>query len=235
MNKQEAKEFVIKHIDNFFENNGFKLLKKVDSSVIYQRKNKNSIDGFASGTVDYNPIQIVRYSFYKRINSIEEITASVNQKVKLSPPINKDTVSLAFGYGGLVLGKHIDTYLPECSAEADIIKSVNEIIDFANTHAFPLLENSNDIKFLDTEINGCDFWETDWQRKFNLGGNFDIKRLIIAKLAGNPNFDEIVDKNYKAIEKASEESGYPFTYDRNDLTMAVPCVLEILKDIKPLA
>lgn len=234
MNKQEAKEFVIKHINSFFEIHDFKLQKKADSSVIYQRKTNFGIDGFASGTVDYNPVQKIRYSFYKRINSIEEITNIVNQRIKLSPPIDKNTISFAFGYGGLVLGKHVDTYLPECSNEEDIIKSVSEIIDFTNTHAFPLLEKSNDIKFLDAEINDNDFWETDWQQKFNLGGNFDIKRLIIAKLAGNPNFDEIIDKNYKAIEKASEESGYPFTYDRNDLSMPVPSVLEILKDIKPL-
>ena len=141
---------------------------------------------------------------------------------------------MSFGYGGLVLGKHIDTYLPECSNEKDIVRSVKEIIDFTTTHALPLLEKTNDVKFLDAEINGSEFWESDWQKKFNLGGNFDIKRLIIAKLVGNPNFDEIVDKNYKAIEKASAESGYPFTYDRNDLTMPVPSVLEMLKNIEAI-
>ena len=234
MNKQEAKEFVIKHINAFFEKNNFKLVKKADSSAIYQRKTNFGIDGFASGTVDYNPIQKIRYSFYKRINAIEGITNIVNQKIKLSPPIDNNTFSLAFGYDTLILGKYVDTYLPECSNENDIIESTKAIIEFAEQYALPLLEKTNDLVFLDNEINGKIFWETDWQQKFNLGGNFDIKRLIIAKLAGNPNFDEIVDKNYKAIEKASEESGYSFTYDRNDLSMPVPCVLEILKDIKPI-
>ena len=234
MNKKEAKEFTIKHLNVFFEKHDFKLVKTRNSEVEFIRKTNNGFDGFASGTVDYNPIQKIRYSFYKRINAIEEITNIVNQKIKLSPPIDKNTVSLAFGYGGLVLGKHVDTYLPECSNENDIIESTKAIIEFAEQYALTLLEKTNDLVFLDNEINGKNFWKTDWQQKFNLGGNFDIKRLIIAKLAGNLNFDEIVDKNYKAIEKASEESGYPFTYDRNNLNMPVPCVLEILKDIKPI-
>jgi|SRR6218665_897661 len=234
MNKQEAKKLVVKHINSFFEKYDFKLQKKIDSTVVYQRKTKFGFDGFASGTVDYNPVQIIRYSFYKKINCIEEITVLVDKKVKLSPPIDKNTVSMAFGYGGVVLRKPVDTYLPECKTEDDIIDSVNKIIDFSIKHAFPLIENADNLKFLDNEINGKYFWETDWQKKFNLGGNFNIKRLIIAKLAGNPSFDEIADRNYTAIEKASEESGYPFTYDRNDLSMPIPCVLDILKHIEPL-
>lgn len=236
MNKADAKEFTIKHINQFFEENVFKLSKTRDSQVKYIRKTEFGFDGYASGTVDYNPIQIIRYSFFKRINIIEDIALEVFKRTKvISNPVDKNSLSLAFGYGGLVLGKYVDTYLPECSSENDIINCVADIIDFSKNHALPLIEKANNLKFLDNEINGENFWETDWQKKFNLGGNFDIKRLIIAKLADNPNFEEVVDKNYKAIEKASEESGYPFTYNRNDLSMPVPCVLEILKDVKPLS
>ncbi|MBL7898318.1 MAG: hypothetical protein JNJ99_07270 [Crocinitomicaceae bacterium] len=234
MNKNEAKELVIKHINVFFESQGYKLVKKADSSVVYQKNMNSGFDGFASGTVDYNPIQKIRYSFYKRIESIEEITYLISQKVKLNPPIDKKTISLAFGYDSLILGKYVDTYLPECKVEEDVAKCVQEIIGFAEMHALPLLEKANDIRYLDAQINGEIFWETDWQQKFNLGGNFDIKRLIVAWLANNPNFNEIVEKNYNAIEKASELSGYPFKYNRQDLSLPIPCALEILKSIKPL-
>ena len=100
--------------------------------------------------------------------------------------------------------------------------------------AFPIMDKFSDLREIDKVINGNDPWTTDWQMPYAFGGNFYEKRLIIAKLAGNPNFDDLVDFNYRTLEKLSAENGYPFTYNRSDLSKPLPALIQILQDVKPL-
>ena len=213
MNKREAKDYTRKYIDGFMVSNGFKEKKNGNNSLEYVRKNKNGYDGFAIGTVDYNPIQISRYSVYKYIDVLEKITEQINKSVKLSPPIDKDTLSIAFGYIGFHQIKNkggalISTYLPQMQTEEDVKLSVDMIIDFMQKDALPLLDRFNDIREIDKVINGDDFWFDDWQREFNLGGNFTEKQFIIAKLVGGQkHLEEVIEKHKIAAKKYWAEQG----------------------------
>lgn len=233
MKKAEAKDLVIKYIASFFEKEGFALRKRKDTVVEYIRSGNWGFDGFAGSPVDYNPSQIIRYSLYKRHESVENIMAGVDRKLKLNPPIDRNTVTIAFSYTTLnSINK--DTYLPKMETEIDVKNCVDIIISFLRETAFPLLDRFNDLREIDREINGQFFWDTDWRKPFNLGGNFDVKRLVVARLANNEDFEEVVDKTYKSIEKLSLENGYPFVYDRSDLSMPLPYVVSMLKDVSPL-
>ena len=237
MTKKEAKEFIAKYFDAFAFENGFKpyTKKKGDIDFLYIRGHEFGRDTISISMYNYALSHQIFYHYGKLYNVIENIVELLNDKVKLSPPYSKEQyyTTLNFGYESLN-GLNKPAYLPYVGNEEMVRKCVNEIISFSVNTAFPLLDKMNNFKFLDNEINNEDFWESGWQKKYAFA-HFNIKRLIIAKLAGNPSFDEIADRNYKAIEKASEESGYPFTYDRNDLSMPIPCVLDILKHIEPPA
>lgn len=232
MKKTEAKELTIKYIDSFFNEFGFTLIKTKNSTVLYEQKQTKVIDGFASGTLDYNPVQIIRYSVFKRIHAIEEITAKLGEKIKLSPPISDETNTIAFSYETLN-GINKQTTLPDMKTEEDLIGCVETIKTFMRETAIPLLDRFNDLREIDKEINGDEPWETDWKQKFNLGGNFRYKRLIIAKLANSPNYDRLVEHEFAFLSKLAQEKGVTLP-DRNDTNWPLVYVINFLKDISPL-
>ena len=93
--------------------------------------------------------------------------------------------------------------------EAEAKVAVDMIIDFMQKDALPLLDKFNDLREIDKIINGDDFWITDWQMPFNLGGgNFYAKRLVIAKLAGGQKrLEEVIEKFKEAETKYWKEKG----------------------------
>lgn len=229
MKKTEAKELTIKYIDSFFNEFGFKLSKTTHSEVRYRRINPNGFDGFASGTLDYNPVQIIVYSVYKRINQVEDIIKELSKKINISS-INEDDKTIAFGYETLN-GINKQTTLPDMKTEEDLISCVETIKTFMRETAIPLLDRFNDLREIDKEINGDKPWETDWKQKFNLGGNFHEKRLIIAKLANNPNYDDLVKFEYNwHIEGLKGK----YKEDFEEGIRIHECLIEILKDVSPL-
>jgi len=232
MNKKEAKEYTLKYMEPYYKKLGFSLIKEQSSTVIFRKKNHLGYDGFASGTLNYSPVQIIRYSVYKRIDIIEEITAQIGAKFELNPPVNKESLSLAFGYETLNKMNR-SFYLPECTTEGDIEKSVNMIIEFMEKTAISLLDRFNDLRELDKEINGENFWETDWQNIFNLGGNFYIKRLIIAKLSGSPTYDETVEKVLAFFEKLALDNNEEFM-GKNNSGWSIGYTIDLLKTISPI-
>lgn len=232
MKKTEAKELTIKYIDSFFKEFDFKLIKTTNSDVVYERKKEGGFDGFVSGTLDYNPIQIIAYSVYKRINAVEEISAKLGEKIRLSPSINDETNTIAFGYETLN-GINKQTTLPDMKTEEDLMSCVETIKTFMRETAIPLLDRFNDLREIDKEINGDEPWETDWKQKINLGGNFRYKRLIIAKLANSPNYDRLVEHEFAFLSKLAQEKGVTLP-DRNDTNWPLVYVINFLKDISPL-
>jgi hypothetical protein len=153
--------------------------------------------------------------------------------IKLIPKIAKATDTIGFSYSSLNGLNHFN-YLPDIRTEDDVKKCTEMMTDFLVNTALPIVDKFNDLREIDKLINGIDPWTTDWQMPYAFGGNFYEKRLIIAKLAGNSSFDDLVDFNYKTLEKLSAENGHPFTYNRSDLAKPLPALIKILQDVKPL-
>ena len=148
-------------------------------------------------------------------------------------PDIKDLYTMASGYENIHKIK-TGTYLPQMQTEADVKLSVDMIIDFLTKDGFPLLDKSNDLREIDKAINGDDFWITDSNMPFNLGGNFYVKRLIIAKLAGNPKYDEVVRKNYEGLADQIKSEGNSFEVNQTDLSLPIPFTVEYLKNVPSL-
>ena len=65
---------------------------------------------------------------------------------------------------------------------------------------FKELEKYRDLREIDRLINNFhDFWETDWDKPYGLGGDFDLKRIIIARLAGNKRWEEVYRKQVEIL------------------------------------
>jgi hypothetical protein len=120
-------------------------------------------------------------------------------------------------------------YSPESAKDVceRIIKRSEEVI-------FPLLSRFEDLREIDKVINNLDdFWDWDVGKPFRLGGNFNSKRMIIAKLSGNPRYEEVVEKYFNELDKKRAKENMP-PFDRNDLTKPTAYTVHFLKDIKPL-
>ena len=240
MNKREAKEFIQKYLTDFLEKHGFTEKKRRDNEVTFRRKTKDGFDGIGLGTVSYTPVQIIQYSVYKQIDSVENIMADIGNKLgdRKSFPDMKELYTVAFGYEGYHGMVTKSRYLPEMQNEAEAKVAVDMIIDFMQKDAIPQLDKFNDLREIDKIINGDDFWITDWQKPFNLGGgNFCAKRLVVAKLAGNPKYDEVVRKNYEGLREFLRGVGNQKELDElneSDLSQPIPFAVEYLKNVESM-
>ncbi len=239
MIRKDAINYAFKNLNDYFVLNKFSKTKKTARGFAYKKPIENGYIGFGLGIIGYDDDFRLRFSVHKQDLRIEEICNHVlkntDNQLPIKPEIDEESVSLATTYDSDGTNNY-DHRFPLCKNEIDVKNECQEIKKFLDTRAFPFFTEMSDLRKLDKIINEDNFWYDDWMSPFgfSLGGNFWIKRLIVAKLSGNKNFAEIVDKQYKLIEKASLDNGSPFTYDRNDLTREIPYTVEYLKNIKPL-
>jgi hypothetical protein len=198
------------------------------------RKRPYGEDSIGGGFTDFNPIQKIIYGAGKRDFRINNFLLQLQEKdILLSPPVKKNSLTLGISYERMN-GLNYTGYLPEMKTEADVEKCVNLMLEFLEGTAFPLLDKFEDLRELDKMINGNAPWDTDIQKPYTFVGNFAEKRLIVAKLSGNPNFNVLVDFTFISLERLSAEAGHRFVYDRNDVSKPLPALIEILKDVEPI-
>ncbi len=233
MNKTEARQLMMKYLIPQIEKYGFKERGRGTEFEIV-RKVKSGEDVIMGGFTDYNPQQEIIYGTGKRDRRIIDILLKLQDSgAIMSLPVNKKTYSISVTYS--LLNKiYTGSYMPRMETEQDVEKCVNIMVDFLINTAFPILENFEDLREIDKMINGDEPWTTDWRMPHTLGGYFYENRLIIAKLVNNPRYEDLIDFNYKTLERLSAENGSPFTYDRNDLSKPLPALIKLLEDVKPL-
>ena len=196
----QAKEMTIRYLESFFIDKMFKLKKGNSSSFQFEKKDLIGFDMMAMGFLESFPGSKIEYSVIKRINKIETIKDEIFKVLEPSKKIDKRSLSIAFSQA-TINGKFTNNFMPEMLNEADVAASCEIIKNFMTETGFPMLERFNDIKEIDKEINGEYFWVTDWQMPFNLGGDFPIKRIIIAKLANNLRIEEIINFHLIQFDK----------------------------------
>ena len=236
MNTIESKVITIKYIDKFMTYNGFKLMKNSSSEAIYKRKTILGYDIFGSSPTNYNPLQMLGFGVSKIIKPIEDVTKEINKHVQLNPPIHSNTRSLALLNYKLDRGKESARMSKPETTEEDVKEYAEEVMEYLKTSALPLLDKFNDLREIDKVINGDDFWITDWQKPFNLGGNFYVKRLIIAKLAGGQkHLEEVIEKDKLAFIESEKEQGRVANLGvYEDMNNAVGFTVNYLKNVGPL-
>lgn len=233
MTGTEAKALIIKNATPYFEQKGWKLKKVRWNEAIFVNKKNEYFDIIGISTTDYNPEQLIGYGLGKRIEAVEAVMKKIESKTPFDLPLKSDDTTLNILDKGDSLKREDKSY---CTSEEDVIYNLGKIFNYLDEHALPLLEKFNDLREIDNLINGEGekFWDSDWKKPFNLAGRFDTRRLITAKLSGRKDFDELIDKVYESIEAESAKNGYPFTYDRTDLTKKLPYTIHLLKNVKSL-
>ena len=228
LSKRQAKELELVYLSPFFESNGFKLKKTSTSEYDFNKKHKAGRDVIFIGHLEAFPGSKIEFTVMKEINEIESHLGNILRGLDESRNKKVYNASVKFSISS-INDLRTNNYMPEMLNEADVVKSCEIVEDFMVKTGFKMLERFNNIKELDREINGENFWKTDWKMPFNLGGDFDIKRIVIAWLAENPNFEEVVNKTYEIMSQNSD--GTYYDYDRNDLSLRIPYTVHYLKTL----
>jgi hypothetical protein len=202
MKKSEVKTLLLNSLEPFFASHGYKKVKAKLTGFVSLAELGN--DRFHFDVYDYNPIQNIHYYCLKKINLIDNLYEELHKRFVIHPALSEISSTLCFSYETINSLNSIG-YLPNIREEVDVQANTDLIIEFMKSTALPMLERFNDIREIDKEINGDAFWEDDWRKPFNLGGGFAFKRLIIAYLCGNNNFDKLYDYNNGLFDYSNKE------------------------------
>lgn len=235
MNKKQTEDYLLKYIDPYLSQKGFRHKKSERTQIEYYLKTEdNTFVKFSLSTINYHDSHLLRFGFGKRIGAIEDIMTQINEKIPFgNPKYQKNSTSLGFSYNSFH-GIYKDGSFDFMENEQQVKENVEKIIDFSESEAFPFLKKLDDLRELDRSINGQgeNFWETDWKKPFNLAGRFVFRRLIIAKLNGRDDYEEFVQKIQNiANERASKNKK---VLDWDNLSLPVPYTLHFLKNVESL-
>ncbi|CAN1537964.1 hypothetical protein MCERE19_01628 [Spirosomataceae bacterium] len=206
LTKGQSKIWVEKYLNPFMQENDFKLKKTRNSDLDYFKKTDYGYSQLNLGFLNSWPGTQISYGFYIRFNQIEEICQNILTQLNTEYKINNLSHSIATSQGSFDK-IHSNSFMPEMVTEEDVKQSCDLVINFLEKTGFPLAQRFSDIKELDKEINGDNFWKSDWQMPFTLGGDFNIKRLIIAKLANEGNFEKMFQFHVDELNKIRLEKG----------------------------
>lgn len=236
MNGKEAKRLFIEYAATALEQKGFQLKKTRDINAIFIKQKETGYERIGVSTTHYYPEVVFNMGTQKRINIIEDILYRINEQYSLNLNIDKDeTWSMSF-QGNRLNHRRLELLeVQHKDTEQGVIESTNILMNFIENELLPAYDLFDDIREIDKRINGEgeNFWEDDigTSKPFNLGGRFFERRLIIAKLCNNLKFDMIADRYFTYLEKAMEkQTGQPYHFDRNDLSLPVPATIKYLKE-----
>lgn len=229
LNNTQAKEFVIKYLNGFLEAKNFTLKKTQNTNIHFIRKTKSGHDDLYISFLDSYPGKKVNYMLMKRIEPVEKIVAEIIRVVDPNQIIGKNDFTFATSYGK-VKDLRRDSYMPEMVNEKDVEGSCNLLIKFLETTGLVMADRFENIQELDKEINGENYWKSDEYKSFDLRLHFDIKRIVIAYLAENPNLDDVIERTFEIMSQNS--NGTYYNYDRKDLSLRLPYTVHYLQNLR---
>lgn len=230
LTKTQSKMWIDQSLTLFMIENDFKLKKTRNSDLNYFKKTDYGFNELNLGFLNSWPGTQVAYGFYIRYDRIEDICQNILTQLNPGHIIKKDSHSIGTSQGSFD-GKFTYSFMPEMVNEEDVRKSCDLVINFLEKTGFPLAERFKDIKELDKEINGENFWESDWQMPFTLGNDFPQKRMVIARLADQGNFDKVMQKSYEWMDNWCIENNQPLI-DRTDITKGTPFIEHYLRNLE---
>jgi hypothetical protein len=192
MKKPEVRDALFRYLQPYLP--GWKAVKKDDA---FACPIPGGVQKIFISLVDYNPEFRFSLTFATRIDRVEDI---VNRFNEAPLPEHKTTVTsmtqLSYFFAGEPQPKQYSV-----KTEDDIRKAVEAVGAVLRERALPFMDAHRDIAALDRAMNGGD---TRFDTSDPTGRA--MHALAVAKLAGNPRFEELVASYKAAIQHFPEVS-----------------------------
>ncbi|HEX8377666.1 MAG TPA: hypothetical protein VF602_07595 [Pedobacter sp.] len=198
MLKKDLNEYIISGLKNFFEVNGYKL-KKTSELIMFVKNVNDGFQDIAISSTNYYDTHFLSFGYSKRVNMIENVLLDLEKE--FIPNMFHLSKSNSTYYLNVSYNQALPSWLKqEIKTEHDVDKYINWIIQYTDKHAFDRFEYLDDVKTVDSEINGDNFWLDEINKPFGLH-RFDVYRIVIAKLAKSPDEFENFKNDLLAIEE----------------------------------
>lgn len=229
MNTKNIKEILSRDLEPLFVEKGFKTKNESQLVFSYYAEKKDVTYAVDGHLLKYNDYVLV-YHFYFGIKKVVEHLREIDRVVPLDS--NKYTVSnslITISPGVVLFPKETDRAYKSFDSDFKLKLILFDIQVFYQDFYLPFCNKFSDIKQLDKLFNRLDDFRTD-SSIFPGLAFFYVTRLIIARMANNPDYDEVVERNFQILEAEFRKFGG--TYDRNDETQPVVFAAKYLRDLK---
>ena len=228
--KKEIKVIVEQEIGYYLKNVGYKK-SKVAADIIakYESHTTEHNYNFSCHVNKYDVYRFI-YGFSFGINKVIDILKIIDQNVPLQKTIYEINNSLMSISPGLLLNPlNIYPAYKYFSTEDELLNILKDVKSFYNEKFIPFFNLYSNVENIDNEFNRFEnFYSTSWG-KFPSLPFFHVTRLIVARLANNPHYDEVVERNFEALEEIWKKDG--FIYDRYDETKPEVFAAKYLRDL----
>jgi hypothetical protein len=228
-----------KELKTFMNENGF-----VEDTLNRYIKQTSLV----TDTVGFRIVKIgfdfgVIYNFSRKYQIIESILENLNENpnyqihtfwgavynstIFIYRTYLDETLENTMGYS-LLQGGGI--YLKSNEIDTEILKFKNIFTSEYENLILPFLKQTENIHWLDKHINPIPY-DIEEVNKYFSHQLIDVKRIIIAKLVNNPNFERYYQESVKSCEVFIQQSNDEATKKELEI---LNIVYERLKDIQPL-
>ena len=230
MNKKEIKEYTFQKIGPYFSEQGFTVIKTNNESLFnFEKKTDDYFYSCGGYTLKYDNYKLI-YGFSFGIRSIVNILRQIDAKTSLSRvPYNLTESLIGVSPGAILFPKEHERPYKYFSDEYELELCLFDVMAFYQSFFLPFCDKYKSIDKLDLLFNDFRDFKTDNQ-SFPKLAFFHVTRLIIARLANNPEYEKVVEKNFEALEFLWEQDGGK--YDRLDDNKPEVFAAKYLRDLK---
>ena len=199
MLKRDMNEKIIFYLKEYFENKGYKL-RKTNEVIYFRKKLETGFQHIALSSSNYHDTHYLSFAYGKRVNEIEDVMTKLERYFEPNLfNLGKDSLTYAFSPLRILNDKSEKVI----KQENDVFDTVTPIKGFTEDYAFSLYAFLDDLKKVDSQINGDsdNFWLNDDNKNYGIF-RFDVRRIVIAKLAKSPEeYKKFTDKLMAIEEK----------------------------------
>jgi len=215
INNAKIKQIVSAEMSDFLSPLGYKSIK-VKAGVVasFEKNDATNYCEFHCHVNKYNDFQLV-YGFSFGINEVVQVLKYIDSHVPLANYKYEVKEAITGISPGLLLDPlHISRAYKFFNTGMELLSIIEEIKLFYEKRFIPFCNKYSSLVELDKLMNSADdFWLDSTGKSIPISF-FHVTRLVISKMSNSPRYDEVVERNFQALEAIWKAEGA--TYDRTD-------------------
>ncbi len=213
LTNQMIKNQIGQELEPKFTGIGFNVIPGNELLFCYQREEDGIFQGVDGYLLKYNDFKLV-YRFEFGIQAVVQVLREIDKHV----PLRKTKYEISnclvgVSPGGILFPLEPERPYKDFADELQLQSILFDIQAFYLGYYQTFVEKYKDLSRLNLLFNRLDDFVIKPSGFPNLAF-FHITRLVLARMANDPNFEEIVERNFQALEELWKAQGA--VYDRTD-------------------
>ena len=231
IDRKEIREITTSKVSSFLEPlNYIKVKMPSDMLAIFECNDHTHNYRVNLSLIKIHEYKLI-YSYEFGIQKIVDLLKEIDKYI----PLSKSKYTIKNYITGISPGQLVDPFdiykaYSFFNSEKQLEKIIDDLKLFYNEKFVPFCIKYSNYKNLDQQFNSFDNFYIKGNGNYPTLTFFHVTRLIIARLANNPEYEKVVEKNFEALEFLWEQDGGK--YDRFDETKPEVFAAKYLRDLK---